>query len=214
MNNPPCVVNPKTGRAVKTNGKIGKMILAEKIDIPTAKPIAKPTAKPIAKPTAKPKAKPTAKPAVNTMYKNAKAVRPNRSDFENKPEKIENKNISKSLEALVYDWDTNSLPVLFYQISYEDDKARNMATTIENLYKKGKNIIPSDLFAFYPELLNELIDYYGATKKGIDIIDEGIRFIINYYSDGDDVKMPKNIDYKYYTKYMNSKNKKIFSKLL
>jgi hypothetical protein len=70
MNTPSCVVNPITGRAVKANGKIGKMILAEK---------------------SKPKTKPTDKPKVNTMYKDANAVRPNRADFEKKKELEKNK---------------------------------------------------------------------------------------------------------------------------
>ena len=256
MNTPSCVVNPKTGRAVKASGKIGKMILAEKKDKPAAKSADKPKVNTMYKDAKAVRPNRTdfeKKPKINTMYKDAKKVRPNRADYENKPvkpakektpekpakektpekpvkektpekpakektpEKIEKKNISKSLEALVDEWNTETIAILFSQMGQENEKVKNMITKINNIKKqnaKGKSVftMPSDLFAFYPELLNELVEHYGATKKAIDIIDERLRQIILYFNN--EANIVNYRDYKYYTKYMNAANKRKFKNVL
>lgn len=70
-----CVINPKTGRAVKADSKIGKMILGIKAQPKKAEPK-----------KAEPKKVEAKKNVPHTMYKDAKAVHPNRADFEKKKE--------------------------------------------------------------------------------------------------------------------------------
>jgi len=83
MNTPECVINPKSGRAVKTSGKLGKQILASQKD--GKKEPHTQYKKPIG--PVKPK-------EAYTQYKSANDVRPNRKDFEKKKELEKNGNIS------------------------------------------------------------------------------------------------------------------------
>ena len=180
MDKKECVINPKTGRAVKSDSKIGKMILG-------------------GKPKAEPK-KAEPKKVEPKKVEPIKAV-------PIKPEPMKEEPKTDLLKNLVEEWDTASIGLLFYQTSHIERKLQSFITKVENIYKKGNHaIIPSDLFSFYPELLNKLVEYYGATKKGIEDIDEGMRNVILYINE--EAKLPKVIDYKYYAKYMNTLNKK------
>ena len=62
MDKPECVMNPKSGRAVKTSGKLGQKMLQEQQNAETTP---------------------------HTMYTSASDVRPNRKDFE-KQKELEN----------------------------------------------------------------------------------------------------------------------------
>lgn len=139
------------------------------------------------------------------------------STYRRNKEKLKKKNdFSKpvvktdvGLKELVDEWDTSSVGILFFQLSQKIESFKNIIKKTEDLSKKNKVVVPSDLFSFNPNLLNDLVDQYGATKKGIDIIDEGMRNIVKYINE--DAKFPSEIDYKYFTKYMNGINKNKFS---
>ena len=64
MDKPECVMNPKSGRAVKTSGKLGQKMLQEQQNAETTP---------------------------HTMCKSASDVRPHRKDFEKKKELEKNK---------------------------------------------------------------------------------------------------------------------------
>ena len=220
MDKKECVINPKTGRAVKADSKIGKMILGGK---PKAEPKKVEPKKVEPKKVEPKKVEPKkAEPKkVEPKKVEPKKVVPKKVEPKKvEPKKVEPKKVepikpepmkeepkTDLLKNLVEEWDTASIGILFYQTSHIERKLQSFITKIENIYKKGNHaIIPSDLFSFYPELLNKLVEYYGATKKGIEDIDEGMRSVILYINE--EANLPKGIDYKYYMKYMNTNNKK------
>jgi hypothetical protein len=78
MDHKNCLINPATGRAIRADSKTGQRILnaqnkKENKEAPAKKSSPKKSS---------PKKSSPKKEVVNTMYKDAKAVKPNRSDFE------------------------------------------------------------------------------------------------------------------------------------
>ena len=141
--------------------------------------------------------------------KRIEANKPKRTDA-NKPEWIEHlPNPFATEERIVDEWDTISVGILFFQLSQKIESFKSIMKKTNDLTKRKNTVVPSDLFSFNPNLLNALVDKYGATKKGIDIIDEGMRYIVKYINE--DAKFPDYIDYKYYTKHMSGSNKNKFS---
>ena len=205
MDKKECVINPKTGRAVKADSKIGKMILGGK---PKAEPKKVVPKKVEPKKVVPKKVEPK---KVEPKKVEPKKVEPKKVEpikaVPIKPEPMKEEPKTDLLKNLVEKWDTASIGILFHQTSQIERKLQSFITKIEDIYKKGNHyIIPSDLFSFYPELLNKLVEYYGATKKGIEDIDEGMRNVILYINK--EAKLPKEIDYIHYMKYMNTHNKK------
>jgi hypothetical protein len=148
----------------------------------------------------------------------------NRRDTQNLKERGDayKKQVNDSFKNLVNEWDTSNIGILFYQIASAGgrENLEAMIRKIVNLEGKKKAIIPSELFAFLVNplykvngnLLDLLVDEYGADKKGIDIIDEGMRNIIKHIEPN--AILPDEIDYNYYSKHMNAKNKTKMSKMI
>ena len=138
----------------------------------------------------------------NTMYK--KPIGP----VKPKPEpKIEN-----DIDDLVNEIDSYNFLVLMYQKSIKNKKIDAMIKKIEYLVKKNYTVVPSDLFSFYPEFLNALIDKYGASVKTLNMINDNMIDFIKYIND--EALIPNEFEVnemKYFTKYMNSRNKNKFS---
>ena len=132
------------------------------------------------------------------------------------------KKVMDSFKNLVNEWDMPTIGILFGQISNDAKRTtlQNMRIKIMELTWKKKAIIPSELFAFLDipiygvneNLLDLLVDKYGADKKGIDIIDEGMRTIIKYVEP--EAILPDEIDYNYYSKRMNAKNRAKMAKMI
>ena len=192
MNNT-CIINPKTGRAVKIDGKIGKKLSSNTTDKPKEPPKPKTTAKP--KAAAKPKEVPKPKEAPKPI-----------------PKKVEPKT-KNDIDELVNEINTNTFYILMYQKATSgNEKINAMIKKIEYLGKKNFAVIPSDLFSFYPDFLNALIDKYGASEKTIRMINDNMIEFIKYVN-GDAI-LPDELDMKYFLKYMNQRNKNKFSFLL
>lgn len=148
----------------------------------------------------------------------------NRRDTQNLKERKDayEKQVNDSFKDLVNEWDTANIGILFYQIANTGrrENLQGMIRKIVNLTSKKKAIIPSELFAFLvnplynknENLLDLLVDEYGADKKGIDIIDEGMRNLIKHIEP--EAILPDEIDYSYYSKHMNAKNKSKMSKMI
>jgi len=219
-----CVINPKTGRAVVVKGKIGRQVLKNQ----AAQPVKAKTA-----PKPKPKEPNTmykkpigpVKPKkVNTMYKKPigpvkpkkvntmydKPIGPVKPKPKPEPKKVEAKP-KNDIDDLVYYFDTVDFPLLMYQKARLDknEKIIAMIKKIENLGKKKRAVIPSDLFSFYPDFLNALIDEYGASEKTIKMINDNMIYFILY--ENEDAIVPDELDMKYFLKYMNQRNKNKFS---
>jgi len=132
------------------------------------------------------------------------------------------KQVNDGFKNLVNEWDSPNIDILFYQIASDGrrENLQGMIRKIVNLEGKNKAIIPSELFAFLvnplykvnENLLDLLVDEYGADKKGIDVIDEGMRNIIKHIEPN--AILPDEIDYKYYSKHMNAKNKAKIAKMI
>jgi len=132
------------------------------------------------------------------------------------------KKINDSFKKLVNEWDSPNIGILFYQIASDGNRENLKAMIIKIIQLEGKKkaIIPSELFAFLDNplygvnenLLDLLVDEYGADKKGIDIIDEGMRNIIKHIEP--EAILPNEIDYNYYSKRMNAKNQAKMGKMI
>ena len=234
-----CLINEKTGRAVRASGKVGKKI-AEKPVKPKQPVKPKEPNQQYSKPIrpVKPKqpnqqyskpirpvkpVKPESTSATRRKKINEAFNRRERQNLKKFKEAYEKK-VTEGFETLVKEWDTQNIGILFYQIANDNkprpnENLKNMIIKITQLRNKKYTIVPSDLFYFLSNplfkksgenLLDYLVDEYGADKKGIDIIDQGMRNIIKYIEK--DAMLPDQIDYKYYAKYMNAGNKKKLAK--
>ena len=215
MDKPTCVINSKTKRAVKADSKLGKQILASQKNVKKEpntmykKPIGPVKPKPEPKkeaPKPEPK-KETPKPKPEPK-KEAPKPEPKKETPKPKPEpKIEN-----DIDDLVNEIDSYNFLVLMYQKSIKNKKIDAMIKKIEYLVKKNYTVVPSDLFSFYPEFLNALIDKYGASVKTLNMINDNMIDFIKYIND--EALIPNEFEVnemKYFTKYMNSRNKNKFS---
>ncbi len=160
------------------------------------------------------------------MHEDKMKIHRDRRDTQNLKESIEasKKQVNDGFKNLVNEWDTPNIGILFYQIAGDGPRDRtnlqNMIQKIVQLEGKKKAIIPSELFVFLvnplykvnENLLDLLVDEYGADKKGIDIIDEGMRNIIKHIEPK--AILPNEIDYNYYSKHMNAKNKAKMGKMI
>lgn len=120
MDKPACVINPKTGRAVKSDSKLGKQILAGKVKKEPKEP--------------------------NTMYKKSSDVKPNREDFKKKKqlEKYNNrKNILNEykikLENFIDYFSMDNLKTKIKFGSHYTD-AKNIFQKYNELYKEIVNL--------------------------------------------------------------------------
>lgn len=183
MDKKECVINPKTGRAVKADSKIGKMILEGKT-----------------------KAEPK-KNVPHTMYKDAKAVRPNRADFEKKKElekvKVETKNekiirpnrtdfiqkqyLNKNSENLVPKTAKKDMKLdLYIYAKPTNDFKTNVDMMVDHMkdqtYDYKTNIMRKYLSKDYIDTLDKRIQKLGETNKivhGYDIMDKVLIYILN-----------------------------------
>ena len=210
MDKPTCVINPKTKRAVKADSKLGKQILGGNFKKEPVKPAPKPKKEvPKPKKEVKPEPKKEVKPEPKKEApKPKKEVKPEPKKEAPKPEpKIEN-----DIDDLVNEIDSYNFLVLMYQKSIKNKKIDAMIKKIEYLVKKNYTVVPSDLFSFYPEFLNALIDKYGASVKTLNMINDNMIDFIK--SINDEALIPDEFEVnemKYFTKYMNSRNKNKFS---
>jgi TPP-dependent indolepyruvate ferredoxin oxidoreductase alpha subunit len=204
MDKKDCVINPKTNRAVKADSKIGKMILGVKTEAKKAQPKKEPVKKVEAK-KAQPKKEPVKK--VEAKKEPVKKVEAKKEPVKKTALKQDN-----YIDILVENWTDDYIGILFSQ--QQNQKTNNIIKKIETLNKKASSVIPSDLLKLDMELKNKLFEKYVKSsnpKVGIDIIDEGMRDIIKYIDE--DAKLPKEIDYKYYTTGIKEGNKKLTKNL-
>ena len=104
MDKPKCVINPKSGRAVKADSRLGKQILAGNAKKEPHKMYKKPIGPVKPKIPNQQYQKPVGpvKPKEpNSMYKSSNDVRPNRKYFEKKKELETNGNNDKLVEKIV-----------------------------------------------------------------------------------------------------------------
>jgi hypothetical protein len=204
-----CVINPKTGRAVKADSKIGKMILGIKAQPKKAEPKKAEPKKAEPKKAEPKKAEPKKEPVKKVE---AKKAEPKKAEPKKEPvKKVEAKKAvlkqDNNINILVENWTDDYIGIMFYQ--QQREKTKNIIKKIETLTEKGSAVVPSDLFQLDLELKNKLFEKYvkpNNVKAGIDKIDEGMRDIIKYIDE--DARLPNNIDYQYYSKGLNTQNKK------
>jgi len=153
MNTPECVINPKSGRAVKTSGKLGKQILASQKD--GKKEPHTQYKKPIG--PVKPK-------EAYTQYKSANDVRPNRKDFEKKKELQKNGNNESLVDKTV-----NEMKDFNEYFQYGNIYKITSKETLESDISKITDKFSNDAKSIQKKLpLPELMD--KANKKQLTII--------------------------------------------
>jgi len=125
------------------------------------------------------------------------------------------KNNDGDLKNIIDNWEEPNIGILFYQTSKNNKKLKSMLNKISTLNMKNKYISKPDIIGIYPELLNAYLDKYGASKESIRKFDESLNDIIIYLTtDEGTPKLSEEIDYKYYSKFMNSKNASKYVKTL
>ena len=153
MENPKCVINPKSGRAVRTDSKLGKQILASQKNV--KKEPNTMYKKPIG--PVKPK-------EPNTQYKSANDVRPNRKDFEKKKELQKNANNESLVDKIV-----NEMKDFNEHFQYGNIYKITSKETLESDISKITDKFSNDAKSIQKKLpLPELMD--KANKKQLIII--------------------------------------------
>jgi hypothetical protein len=157
----------------------------------------------------------------NQQYKSKEDVRPNRIDYEKKQEldkaKKPAKKNSKSIttEDLIEEWDSVNLPTLYYQYYDNIEKDIPIFKKVNQLVKKGNVVVPSALVGLLDkQLINKLFEHYGSNKNAINIMEDGLRYIIS--SINEEATFP-DIDtdtYRGYLKHLKAANaKKLYNNL-
>ncbi len=153
MENPKCVINPKSGRAVRTDSKLGKQILASQKNV--KKEPNTMYKKPIG--PVKPK-------EANTQYKSANDVRPNQKDFEKKKELQKNANNESLVDKIV-----NEMKDFNEHFQYGNIYKITSKETLESDISKITDKFSNDAKSIQKKLpLPELMD--KANKKQLIII--------------------------------------------
>ena len=121
-----------------------------------------------------------------------------------------------SINDLIEEWDGVNLPILYYQYYNNIEEDIPILKKVNQLVQKGHVVVPSELLGIFSnkELINKLFEHYGSNKKAIDVIDEGLRYIIS--SINDEATFPeKDMDtYKGYLKHLKAVNaRKLYSNL-
>jgi len=167
METPKCVINPKSGRAVRTDSKLGKQILAGNVKKEANTQYKKPIGpvKPKEANTQYKKAIGPVKPKeANTQYKSANDVRPNRKDFEKKKELQKNENNESLVDKIV-----NEMKDFNEYFHYGNIYKITSKETLESDISKITDKFSNDAKSIQKQLpLPELME--KANKKQLTII--------------------------------------------
>lgn len=155
MDKPKCVINPKSGRAVKADSRLGKQILAGNVKKEPHKMYKKqigPVKPKIPNQQYQKPVGPVKPKEPNSMYKSSNDVRPNRKDFEKKKELETNGNDDKTTKMI--------REIMIIEGIVSEMKNFNEYFHYGNLYKiTSKETLESDI--------SKITDKFSNDAKGI-----------------------------------------------
>lgn len=107
-------------------------------------------------------------------------------------------------QNIIAEWDSPSIPYIFYQ---DEPKIYDaIEKKVNSLVGKNHSVVIADLLFFIKPFVNELFDYYGGNINALNIIQDGMVFIVKYINSDAE---PVRDDTSYLGKFFNKKNQKI-----
>jgi hypothetical protein len=117
---------------------------------------------------------------------------------------------SSQYKNIIEEWDTVNLPYILLQ------EQLKIYDSIENkilrLAKKKSSVIIPDLLFFIKPFLNDLFVHYGSNKTALDIIQNGMVYLVTQMGYDEDKIFKDNTEY--IGKHFNKANKKIIYDIL